>query len=159
MTSQERGSRQNQHNHRLLRGFVASQTSLPMQWAHGQQRTRGAEPFARHTSRTSVQATLAPWEPMGVPWWRARAVMSAAQNIQRISAGGARSQPSKLARRTAREANADGAQLLAWITVVNRQLGINIRLQKQSRCGSQADLVCMLVPREAHWPDNRQPPE
>ena len=40
--------------------------------------TKGAGSFVKHTSRISVQATPAPWEPMFVPWWCARAVMVAA---------------------------------------------------------------------------------
>ena len=78
MTSQGRSSQESRGNHRHLRSFVASQTSLPRQWAHGQQRTGEAVSFVKHTSRTSVQATVAPWEPMFVPWWFVIAVMFAA---------------------------------------------------------------------------------
>ena len=53
MTSHGRGSQRDQHNHRLLRRFAASPNSLPKQWAHGQQRTRRAESFARQIRRNS----------------------------------------------------------------------------------------------------------
>ena len=76
--NQGKGSQQHQHNHHQPLSSIASQTSLPELLAHGQQRTKGAESFAKLTSRISVQATPALWEPMFVPWWFVIAAMFAA---------------------------------------------------------------------------------
>ena len=101
-------NQQHHHSHHQPPSPIVRQTSLLELLIQGQQKVKEAECLAKHTSRTSVQATPALWEPMVAPRCIMAVAMVATRDIQHASIGGSRKQPSKKSRENNMKTSAGG---------------------------------------------------